>query len=200
MLCGASSSADDFANPRTAHFEATYPCDRPLSLQTWADACIDDIDTVYRLGGCVYGSLAGELIEADDEVHDDLAHGYDQWLDLFHAGLTAMRQRGELRTDADPRHLAVSLVIAHQGGAMITHATGDAEPLRIAANAAVDYVRSFAVDPEPPANAAPGHLDNEANPDSSDHPLRHPGHFWVSPPIIMGHLAHLVDVDAGALS
>jgi hypothetical protein len=167
MLCGAISSADDFANPRTAHFEATYPCDRTLSLQAWADACIDDIDTVYRLGGCVYGSLAGELIEADDEVHDDLAHGYDQWLDLFHAGLTAIRQRGELR---------------------------------VAANAAVDYVRSFAVDPEPPANAVPGHLDNEANPDSSDHPLRHPGHFWVCPPIIMGHVAHLVDVDAGALS
>jgi TetR/AcrR family transcriptional repressor of nem operon len=115
------------------------------SLRAWADACIDDIDTVYRLGGCIYGSLAGELIEADDEVRDDLAHGYDQWLELFHAGLRAMRQRGELRADADPRHLAVSLVIAHQGGAMITHATGDAEPLRVAVNAAVDYVGSFAV-------------------------------------------------------
>ena len=62
------------------------------ALQAWADACVADIDTVYRLGGCVYGSLAGELIEADDEVHDDLAAGYDQWLELFQAGLTAMRQ------------------------------------------------------------------------------------------------------------
>jgi TetR/AcrR family transcriptional regulator, transcriptional repressor for nem operon len=119
------------------------------ALQAWADACIDDIDTVYRLGGCVYGSLAGELIEADDEVRDDLANGYDQWLELFHTGLEAMRRRGGLRADADPRHLAVSLVIAHQGGAMVTHATGDAEPLRVAVNAAVDYVRSFTVDPRP---------------------------------------------------
>ena len=108
-----------------------------------------DIDTVYRLGGCVYGSLAGELIEADDEVRDDLADGYDQWLELFQSGLTAMRRRGDLRPDADPRHLAVSLVAAHQGGATITHATGDAEPLRVAVNAAVDYVRSFAALPEP---------------------------------------------------
>ena len=53
------------------------------ALQAWADACVADIDTVYRLGGCVYGSLAGELIEADDEVRDDLAAGYDQWLELF---------------------------------------------------------------------------------------------------------------------
>ncbi len=117
------------------------------ALQAWADACVADIDTVYRLGGCVYGSLAGELIDADDEVRDDLARGYDQWLELFHTGLTAMRQRGGLRPDADARHLAASLVIAHQGGAMITHATGDAEPLRVAVNAAVDYVRSFAADP-----------------------------------------------------
>jgi TetR/AcrR family transcriptional regulator, transcriptional repressor for nem operon len=114
------------------------------ALQAWADACVADIDTVYRLGGCIYGSLAGELIEADNEVRDDLADGYDQWLELFQAGLTAMRHRGELRPDADPRHLAVSLVIAHQGGAMVTHATGDGEPLRVAVNAAVDYVRSFA--------------------------------------------------------
>lgn len=118
--------------------------DRIEDLQAWADACVADIATVYRLGGCIYGSLAGELIEADDEVRDDLAHGYDQWLELFETGLEAMRRRGDLRRDADPRHLAVSLVVAHQGGAMITHATGDAEPLRVAVNAAVDYVRSFA--------------------------------------------------------
>jgi TetR/AcrR family transcriptional repressor of nem operon len=119
------------------------------ALQAWADACVADIDTVYRLGGCVYGSLAGELIDADDEVRDDLADGYDEWLELFQTGLTAMQRRGDLRADADPRHLAVALVIAHQGGAMITHITGDAEPLRVAVNAAVDYVRSFAAHPEP---------------------------------------------------
>ena len=45
------------------------------------------------------------------------------------SGLTAMRRRGDLRDDADPRHLAAALVIAHQGGAMITHATGDAEQI-----------------------------------------------------------------------
>jgi TetR/AcrR family transcriptional repressor of nem operon len=118
------------------------------ALQEWADACVADINAVYRLGGCVYGSLAGELIDADDEIHDDLSAGYDQWIELFRDGLTAMREQGVLRPDADPRHLAVSLVAAHQGGAMITHATGDAEPLRVAVNAAVDYVRFFAAQPK----------------------------------------------------
>jgi AcrR family transcriptional regulator len=114
------------------------------ALQAWADACVAEVDDVYRRGGCVYGSLAGELLEADEQIHDDLAAGYDQWIDLFHDGLTAMRQRGELRQEADPRHLAVALVTAHQGGAMLTYATGSPEPLQAAVNAAVDYVRSFA--------------------------------------------------------
>lgn len=118
------------------------------ALHAWADANIADVDAMYRRGGCVYGSLAGELIEADAEIHGDLAAGYDQWLELFRAGLTAMRHRGELRPDADPRHLAVALVAAHQGGALITYATDDPEPLRTALNAAVEYVRSFAPSPK----------------------------------------------------
>ena len=120
------------------------------ALQAWADACVADIDTVYRQGGCVYGSLAGELVEADDDIHGDLAAGYDQWIELFRDGLTAMRRRGELRPDADPRHLAVALVVAHQGGATVTHATGSPEPLRASVDAAVAYVRSFALAPKRP--------------------------------------------------
>jgi AcrR family transcriptional regulator len=118
------------------------------ALQAWADANVADVNAVYRQGGCVYGSLAGELVEADAEIHGDLAAGYDQWLELFRAGLTAMRHRGDLRPDADPKHLAVSLVVAHQGGALITYATDNPEPLRTALNAAVEYVRSFAPSPK----------------------------------------------------
>jgi TetR/AcrR family transcriptional repressor of nem operon len=114
------------------------------ALQAWADANVADINAVYRKGGCVYGSLAGELVEADAAIHGDLAAGYDEWIERFRAGLTEMRRRGDLRPDADPRHLAVALVAAHQGGAMLTYLTNSPEPLRAAVNAAVEYVRSFA--------------------------------------------------------
>lgn len=115
------------------------------ALRAWADACIADVDRAYRLGGCIFGSLAGELIEGDDQMHADLAAGYDDWIELFRVGLCEMQRRGELAEAADPRHLAASLVIAHQGGAMMTFVTGDPEPLRANLNAAVEYVCSFAV-------------------------------------------------------
>jgi AcrR family transcriptional regulator len=113
------------------------------ALRSWADACWAQGGQTYLRNGCVYGSLAGELLEADDLVLDDLADGYDRWLGLFQDGLSAMRQRGELTAEADPRHLAVALLAAHQGGALLTHVTASAEPFRAAADAALDYVASF---------------------------------------------------------
>jgi TetR/AcrR family transcriptional regulator, transcriptional repressor for nem operon len=121
--------------------------DSLAALDAWVEATLAELEPVYRRGGCIYGSLAGELVESDAEIHGDLADGYDQWIELFQRGLNEMRGRGELRPDADPRHLAVVLVAAHQGGALVTFITNDPEPLRAALTGAVDYVRSFAATP-----------------------------------------------------
>jgi AcrR family transcriptional regulator len=118
------------------------------ALRTWATSCMGDVKSVYLRGGCVYGSLAAELLEAEEDVLEDLAVGYDRWLQLFRNGLTAMRRRGELIADADPRHLATALVAAHQGGAMLTFAMDSGAPLRAAVAAAVDYVASFEPSPD----------------------------------------------------
>ncbi|WP_307789275.1 TetR/AcrR family transcriptional regulator [Mycolicibacterium baixiangningiae] len=129
--------AEVHSHPRFGAFDSID------AFEAWADVCAADAKKVYRRGGCVYGSLAGELIEGEAPIRDELAAGYDEWIERFRSGLAAMKQRGELRADADPRHLAVSLVVAHQGGAMLTFVTGDPEALGANVNAAVDYVRSF---------------------------------------------------------
>jgi AcrR family transcriptional regulator len=126
--------------------------DTIAALRTWADVCWAEAGSGYLRNGCVYGSLTGELLEGDDDTLDELAAGYDRWLKLFQDGLAAMRRRGELRDDADPRHLAVVLVTAHQGGTMITHLTRSAEPFRALVDAAIDYVESFT--PPAPHRAA----------------------------------------------
>jgi AcrR family transcriptional regulator len=113
------------------------------TLRNWADAHLNQVEAQYLHGGCIYGSLVGELLEGDEDVLDDLAAGYELWRRTFQTGLTAMRRRGDLNADADPRHLAATLLVAHQGGAMLTYTTGTVQPFRLALNAAVDYVASF---------------------------------------------------------
>lgn len=114
------------------------------ALRAWADLCWKMDGDNYLQNGCVYGSLTGELLEADDLTLDDLAAGYDRWLTLFSDGLSAMRKRGDLSGEADVRHLATALLAAHQGGTLLTHITGSADPFRAAVDAAVDYVSAFA--------------------------------------------------------
>jgi AcrR family transcriptional regulator len=123
------------------------PVDSVRQLHAWSDDCCAKAETNYLRGGCVFGSLAGELLESDDGILDDLAAGYDSWLDIFLNGLDGMCQRGDLTGDADPHHLAVVLLAAQQGGAMLTHAMGTTDPLRAAVGAAVEYVASFQATP-----------------------------------------------------
>jgi AcrR family transcriptional regulator len=121
------------------------------ALQTWADLNVEKQIDLNCAGGCAFGSLVGELVPPGDDIRGDISAVYDEWTALFRAALTSMRRRGELRTDADPLHLARALVAAHQGGSLLTQTTHSINPLRDALNAAVDYVRSFAAQPAPAA-------------------------------------------------
>jgi TetR/AcrR family transcriptional repressor of nem operon len=112
------------------------------ALRAWAGSYTDRSDP--NLGGCTFGSLAAEVIKSDFGIHDEVASGFDRWRDLFERGLTAMRERGDLRRSADPRQLAYALMAAFQGGMLLSQSARDPAPLREALNAAVDHVASFA--------------------------------------------------------
>jgi TetR/AcrR family transcriptional regulator, transcriptional repressor for nem operon len=114
------------------------------ALQKWADLNVQKQIDVNCVGGCTFGSLVGELVPPGGDIRSDVSAVYDEWIALFRTGLTSMRKRGDLRADADPLHLARVLVVAHQGGSLLTQTTHSINPLRDALNAAVDYVRSFA--------------------------------------------------------
>ncbi|GAB5898024.1 TetR/AcrR family transcriptional regulator [Mycolicibacterium mageritense] len=113
------------------------------SLRRWADACWASSGKNYLENGCVYGSLTGELLETDDDILDDLAVGYDRWLELFRDGLSEMAESVDVAKGFDPRHLAVVLVAAHQGGTLLTYITGSAAPFEAAVTAALDYIASL---------------------------------------------------------
>jgi AcrR family transcriptional regulator len=113
-------------------------------LRAWADMNVKAQRRFRCQGGCTFGALVGQMAESDEVAREGLAAGYADWIDRIAGGLESMRRRGELRDDADPRRLALGLIAAHQGGATITQATRDVEPLATALDSAIDYVESFA--------------------------------------------------------
>jgi TetR/AcrR family transcriptional regulator, transcriptional repressor for nem operon len=114
------------------------------ALQRWAGMVVERQTARGFQGGCDFGSLAGQLVESDDETRRDLAKGFERWLEEFRRGLDSMRARGDLREDADPDTLAQSLLAALQGGLLLSQTLRRADPLRNSLDAALTYLGSFA--------------------------------------------------------
>ncbi|MFE2322186.1 TetR/AcrR family transcriptional regulator [Streptomyces sp. NPDC059441] len=114
------------------------------ALHRWADACIASQDMLR--GGCTFGSLAAEVVKTEPSHRDAVAHGFERWQELFKRGLSKMRERGELRPEADPAALAHLLAAAFQGGALLDQAAGESTPLRDALYGALAYIESFAAE------------------------------------------------------
>jgi TetR/AcrR family transcriptional repressor of nem operon len=120
------------------------PLDSMAALRVWADGYVGRPELVA--GGCSFGSLAAEVLKSDLDVADAIAEGFARWRAQFREGFTAMRDRGQLRPDADVDQLATSLMAAFQGGLLLTQAARDVQPLRQALDAALTYVASFVID------------------------------------------------------
>jgi AcrR family transcriptional regulator len=113
------------------------------ALQAWADAAVEHQEHNSGRGECTLASLAGELGPADEQTREDLCNGFQRWRSLVHDGLRAMRERGELRPEADLEELSMALLTALQGGSLLSQTLRTAEPMRASMNAALAYVRSF---------------------------------------------------------
>ncbi|WP_432839946.1 TetR/AcrR family transcriptional regulator [Dactylosporangium sp. CA-092794] len=122
------------------------------ALRAWADAAIERQEENEGRGECTLGSLAAEL-SADEQARPDLQEGFLRWQGLLHDGLRAMRDRGELRADADLDELALALLGALQGGALLSQTMSTARPMRATLSAALSYVGSFTVSAAPPGPA-----------------------------------------------
>jgi TetR/AcrR family transcriptional repressor of nem operon len=123
------------------------------ALERWAELNIARQRELH-CRGCSFGSLAGELAVTDAETRAGLADGFTRWEALFRDGLQAMRDRGDLRPDADPAQLAAGLLASLQGGMLLTQATREIRHVEAALTTALDHIRSYAASPAPrPATA-----------------------------------------------
>jgi TetR/AcrR family transcriptional regulator, transcriptional repressor for nem operon len=116
-------------------------------LRHWAKVNVQRQIERDCMGGCNFGSLAGELAEADGDTRQQLASGFDRWEGVLRDGLQAMYDRGDLRPDADPEKLAMTLLAALQGGMLLTRTKRATGPLEAVLDSVLGYVESFAADP-----------------------------------------------------
>ncbi|WP_199443541.1 TetR/AcrR family transcriptional regulator [Umezawaea beigongshangensis] len=135
--------ADSVLEPGSPRIDAL---DSFEALRAWADAAIErQRENDYR-GECDLGSLAGELSATDEQSREDLANGFIRWRDLLLNGLRAMRDRQELRADADLDELAFALLAALQGGVLLSRTIRHVQPLEAAVHAALAHVHSRSAD------------------------------------------------------
>lgn len=95
------------------------------------------------LGGCPIGSLASEAADRGGELRNDLVAAFDSWEAFLRAGLTRMREGGELRPEADPEALAEATMATIQGGILLAKTKKAAHPLANALAAALAALRAY---------------------------------------------------------
>jgi len=93
--------------------------------------------------GCPIGTLATEVAGRNEEARLQAAAGFDAWERLLADALERMRQRGELRADAQPAALATGLLASIEGGMVLSQARKDMASLRIAVDAGLAQVRAY---------------------------------------------------------
>ena len=94
------------------------------------------------LPGCPIGTLSAEVADRNEEARLQAAAGFDAWERLLAGALERMRQRGELRADADPAVLATGLLASIEGGMVLSQVRKDIASLRIAVQAGLARVRT----------------------------------------------------------
>lgn len=114
------------------------------ALQAWRDLLLAVQERNRCQGGCPLGSLASELAGVDEGARAVLVAAFARWEGAIRDGLAAMRDRGELRADADPDELALATLTALQGGLLLTQTRRDAAPLRAGLDAILAHIRTFA--------------------------------------------------------
>jgi AcrR family transcriptional regulator len=94
--------------------------------------------------GCPIGTLATEVAGRNEEARLQAAAGFDAWELLLAGALERMRQGGELRADAPPAVLATGLLASIEGGMVLSQTRQDMTSLRVAVEAGLAHVRSYA--------------------------------------------------------
>lgn len=113
------------------------------ALRAWRDLLVALQRRLQCQGGCPIGTLGSELAETDPDARAEVLSGFQRWESGIREGLHAMRDRGELRPDADADGLALAMLAALQGGLLLTQIRRETTPLEVALDTMLDHIASL---------------------------------------------------------
>ncbi len=122
-------------------------------LERWCDDVVAGKDRQECRGSCPIGSLVTQLAETDALARADLADAFEAWGQYLVVGLRAMQARGHLVPEAKPEELAVATMASMQGGLLLAQAARSTRPLRLALDAALRHIRSWAPSANTPSSS-----------------------------------------------
>ncbi|WP_322780360.1 TetR/AcrR family transcriptional regulator [Frankia sp. Cas4] len=133
-----------------------YRCAQVVAGLTQAFAAVASMEELQRTlagfvsqyeqspTGCPIGTLASEIAEHHEGARARVIEAFAAWEGLLTAAFDRMRATGELRADASAATLATALLASLEGGMLLSQTRRDAASLRVAVDAALAYVRTFA--------------------------------------------------------
>ncbi|MDT7675147.1 MAG: TetR/AcrR family transcriptional regulator, transcriptional repressor for nem operon [Pseudonocardiales bacterium] len=117
---------------------AAQPCLRDPAchdLGRWRDEVLL-AHRVHQFGNCPLGVFAGQ-VDDSPVLRGELRALFDQWRQAIGELAGRALRHGRVRADVDPAGAGLVLLSALQGGTMLSHLHGDAEPLTRALNGAI---------------------------------------------------------------
>lgn len=133
-----------------------YRCDQVLGALTEAFASVATMDELERTlagfvaqyeqnpSGCPIGTLASDVAEHNEGARTRVVAAFAAWERLFVEAFDRMRAAGRLRADASPAELGTALLASLEGGMLLSQTRRDVASLRIAVDAALAFIRTFA--------------------------------------------------------
>jgi TetR/AcrR family transcriptional regulator, transcriptional repressor for nem operon len=96
------------------------------------------------VGGCPLGSLANELAAHSEEARHQLDQSFAAWGMVIEKGRCRMRERGQIKSSANPKAMSVAVLAAIQGGILLSKTARDSQPLELALDMALSHLGRFA--------------------------------------------------------
>lgn len=125
--------------------DSPFTVDSLGDIERWFARAESICASTGGIGGCPIGSLVGQLAEHDEAARTALADAFARWEEPLLAGLTRIRERGEIDRDTAVAELADFLMATLQGGLLLAQVRRDPGQLRRALAGARHTLRSFAV-------------------------------------------------------